>query len=94
MFKLNMNADVNGTHLQGYVSLTYSDIVKAFGAGDDCGDKTTQEWTFESKTGAVFTLYDWKNDSTPTREYRLHIGGHSDKELTEFIAWITKTVRG
>jgi hypothetical protein len=89
-----MDADGNGTHLQGHVSLTYSDIKEAFGEGFSDGEKVTQEWVFESDTGAVFTLYDWKNDSTPTCEYRWHIGGHSDKELEKFIAWITKTVRG
>lgn len=93
-FKLNMDADINGTSLQGYVNLKYSDIVEAFGEGDDCGDKTTQEWMFESVDGkAVFTLYDWKQDSTPKGEYRWHIGGQSDKWLPEFISWLTKEVK-
>lgn len=95
MFRLNMNADANGTHLQGHVSLKHDDIVEVFGEGDDCGDKTTQEWVFESVDGkAVFTLYDWKTEVTPKGDYRWHIGGHSDFGLAEFIAWITKQVRG
>ena len=89
-----MDANCNMTSLQGYAKLKHADIVEAFGDGDGDGDKTTQEWMFESDTGEVFTLYDWKTSSTPTHEYMWHIGAHSDKNLSAFIAWLTKTVRG
>ena len=93
-FKLNMNADVDGTSLQGHVMLKHADIVAVFGLGDDCGDKTTQEWVFQSDTGEVFCLYDWKQRETPTEEYHWHIGASRDSNLEEFVAWLTKTVRG
>ena len=93
-FKLNMDADTNGTHLQGKIRLQHSDLVAAFGEGDDCGDKTTQEWMFESDTGEVFTLYDWKTESTPKGLYDWHIGGHSGKGLNDFMSWLHKTVCG
>jgi hypothetical protein len=66
----------NGTQLLGFFDAADVDFegaiakLKAAGAEDDGpGDKTTVEFhgTFN---GAVFTLYDYKNDD------RLHIGGH------------------
>jgi hypothetical protein len=91
-FKLNLDADRNGTHLQGYVELTYANIVAAFGEGETDGDKTTQEWSFESDNGEVFTLYDWKTYSTPQHKYRWHVGGHTNPD--KFISWIRQVVGG
>jgi hypothetical protein len=93
-FQLDMDADINGTCLQGYIKLTYDQIVAAFGEGDGFGDKTTQEWMFESDTGEVFTLYDWKTSTTPMHEYEWHIGAKSGTNVAAFKTWLTKQVKG
>ena len=92
-FKLNMDANLNGTSYQGFVRLTHSDIVAAFGQGDDCCDKTTQEWVFESDTGEVFSLYDWKEQTTPQHEYEWHIGAEEHRNVDRFKNWLLETIR-
>lgn len=80
-----------GGRLKGYCYTTYSALCVLLGPPHvEYGDKTTVEWAFSCNDGTVFTVtgsqiyaYDWKQSSTPTAEYRWHIGG-SDKALDAF----------
>ena len=71
------NANESGTSLQGYINVTYSQLLETLGkptydepSGDD---KVQVEWVVEFK-GNIFTIYDWK---TGSREY-------TENELMEF----------
>ncbi len=100
-FKVNMNADVCGTCLQGYVSASFASLREKFGepSGSD-GCKVSTEWSFESSTGQVVTLYDYKetalyDDSNPSVEdfrslesYAWHIGARSKADADAFTAWL------
>ena len=71
------NANESGTSLQGYINVTYSQLLETLGkptydepSGDD---KVQVEWVVEFG-GNIFTIYDWK---TGSREY-------TENELMEF----------
>jgi hypothetical protein len=68
--------DINGTCLQGYITIKYSEIVEVLGKPQmtDC-DKITAEWSFKAYDGLVFTIYDYKTYGTPKGVYNWHIGG-------------------
>lgn len=67
--------NVNGTSLQGYVTITLAELIAVLGAPHMTdGDKTTVEWAFQDGD-AVFTIYDYKTYGTPVREYDWHVGG-------------------
>jgi hypothetical protein len=105
-FKLNMEADCNGTHRQAEIDTTYAKIAKVFGppiGADDC--KVSGEWVFTDEDGNVFTLYDWKSTSPydsylPTvEEFRrkrkpvtFNIGGHT--YATDFLFWLKSKLDG
>ncbi len=72
------DADMSGTHLQGYVLTTYDHLVERFGEPSSTwGDKTTAEWSLDIG-GQHVTIYDWKEMNTPKNEYWWHIGGRYD----------------
>jgi hypothetical protein len=79
--KFTNQADSNMTSLKGEFPITYAELVEIFGAPDhgphDLGDKVTCEWKLKFDDGTVATIYDWKMNDTPMREYAWHIGGHS-----------------
>ena len=103
MFKLNNDADINGTSLAGYVMLAPSKLVATFGepkVGDEY--KVSGEYSFENKDGGVATLYDWKctslydSDMWSPEEFwncsepmEFHIGGASGG----FEEWLLAEVR-
>ena len=78
-----------GTSLQGYISTTKGELVKAFGkptyeALDD--DKTSIEWVLQFEDGTIATIYDYKREGSgyygeegallgDNEEYDYHIGG-------------------
>jgi len=65
----------SGTCLQGYVTITLAELISVLGAPHmTFGDKTTAEWAFQYGD-AVYTIYDYKEDRTPVREYDWHVGG-------------------
>jgi hypothetical protein len=67
---------INGTSLKGYITTTYADLCRTFGAPSIfVGDKTNAEWFIEFEDGSVATVYDWKLDHIPLEPYRWHIGG-------------------
>jgi len=62
--------------LEGYCRTIYGTLVALLGEPHVYqGDKITVEWAFRCKDGTVFTVYDWKELSTPLSEYHWHIGG-------------------
>jgi len=86
----------NGTHLEGYVSSYYHQLVKVFGEPtySSGGDKTTVEWIIEFEDGEVATIYDWKCYETPLGEYAWHIGGFNNSvvERIQFIVFKNQTM--
>ena len=79
-----------GTHLQGYITATRSQIEKAIGAptfGEEhSGDgKVTTEWVLDFGNGVVATVYDWKRYDlgAPEMNERIewNIGGKSHESL-------------
>lgn len=60
-YSVNPEANLDGTSLAGYFDASYAELVAAFGEPRESdGYKVSGEWTFESSTGDVFTVYDWK----------------------------------
>lgn len=55
--------NANGTSLAGYLTVTYAQLVEAFGAPNTPNDgyKTDAEWTLMSDDGHVVTIYNYKN---------------------------------
>ena len=55
--------NISGTHLVGYLTIKFSDLVECFGnphyLGGE-GDKVDAEWAFEIDN-IIVTLYNWKN---------------------------------
>ncbi len=48
---------INGTSLKGYITTTYDDLCKTFGAPTIfVGDKTNAEWFIEFEDGSVATI--------------------------------------
>lgn len=62
--------------LQGYCTTTFGVLKTLLGEVHirNC-DKVNVLRAFRCHDGTVFTVYDWKQSSTPTGEYRWHIGG-------------------
>ena len=86
------NIDVNETCLQGYIKISYDDLVNIFGKptnGD--GYKVDAEWLIETDKNTVITIYNYKDginycgsDGTPTKDIiDWHIGGHDQKCIEE-----------
>lgn len=85
--------DTNMTHLQGYITATYRDLINVFGEpidGRGCpGEKTDVEWNIQFEDGTVATIYNWKNGFNYCGEFGTpvhsiiswNIGGHSIKAL-------------
>jgi hypothetical protein len=72
VFHLDPAADFNGTHRVGTVLLAPAFLVERFGPPLEAdGYKVSGQYVFGDGTGAVFTLYDWK-------ETTLYHGGDSD----------------
>lgn len=103
-FKVDQNADVNGTHLQGHIEASYQDLEKAFGKPiESDGHKVSGEWIFVSN-GEVFTLYDWKSTSLydpclpSVQSFRankekttFNIGGRTN--AANFIKWLEEKIK-
>jgi len=91
--KFTNDADVNGTHLQGYVQAYYHQLVEVFGEPEGGGDKTTAEWALEFEDGTVATIYDWKEYDTPLGLYSWHIGGLSQRAVDRVTSTFKQGVR-
>ena len=106
MFTLSQDADINGTHLQGHITVAPAVLVEKFGQPQGCdGYKVSGEYAFENEEGEVFTLYDWKcttlydSDAgvTPSDFWsqacprRFNIGGRTN--AFEFTDWLKREVQ-
>lgn len=82
--------DTNMSHLQGYVEVSYADLVKTFGEpfyGD--GYKSDAEWKVCFEDGTRATIYNWKNGKNYCGDNGLethrinewHVGGYEKKAV-------------
>ncbi len=87
-----------GTSFKAYlIDVSYEDLVRTFGeptfpeaSGDN---KIQKEWVFESKSGNIFTVYDWKSYSeqdTINKVTVWHIGGK--KFAGDFSDWAEREI--
>jgi hypothetical protein len=74
--------DINGTHLQGYLDISYEDLVNTFGEPGLGFDKTDWEWAIRFANDEVATIYNWKNGPNygvhgpPEDIWEWNVGGH------------------
>lgn len=62
MIKSVNTVSVDGTCLQGYISVSYKKLVQTFGQPEEGdGYKVDAEWLIEFDDGTVATVYNWKN---------------------------------
>ena len=81
--------NTNGTHLQGYISTSYSKLCGLLGESQSWdGYKTDWEWNIEFEDGTVATIYNWKNgpnygasEVTPDMIREWHVGGFNSEAL-------------
>ena len=105
MFKLNQEANVDGTCRQSEIQVAPARLVEVFGPPVVCDEyKVSGEYIFEGPEGEVFTLYDWKSTTlydpyhsiTPqafwsqTIKRDFNIGGH--RIADDFLEWLKKKV--
>lgn len=101
MFKLDQNADVNGTCLIGQVRVSMPKMIRLFGLPKECdGYKVSGEWVFINDSRDVFTVYDWKMTNlydkctTTVEELRnnkdvvLNVGGCYGANVSYFQEWL------
>jgi hypothetical protein len=72
----------NRTCLQGYVTTTYAQLVKAFGEphirNDDRYEKVHAEWVLKPEGEDIpITIYDYRESVPPEHVTCWHIGGNS-----------------
>jgi len=61
MFKLNVDANINGTCRQTEIMAAPARLIELFGEPIESDQyKVSGEYVFEGDNGDVFTLYDWK----------------------------------
>lgn len=87
---LTPTQETSGSHRQGTISITYEELVQHLGDPHFDGDKTTAEWAFVNQDGAFFTIYDYKEYSTPLGQYDWHIGGFGSEALNAVKALFPK----
>lgn len=100
-YKLNPNANTDGTHKQAELHTTFAELLALFGMPEESdGHKSSGDWIFESNKGDVFTIYDWKatnlyDPSLPSvDEFRrspaqvtFSVGGRGD--VADFLSWVS-----
>ena len=83
----------SGTHLQGNVGATYSELVEIFGEPtrfektNEFDNKVDAEWAIKFEDGTIATIYNYKNGlnylgAEGKRLMEIHnwnIGGHSER---------------
>jgi hypothetical protein len=100
-YKLNPNADINGTYKVATLQTTFGQLLAVFGMPEESdGYKSSGDWMFSSDDGDTFTIYDWKatslyDSSLPSvEEFRsspdiveFSVGGQGD--ASEFLSWVS-----
>lgn len=85
MLFTTIEADINGTSLQGEIVTTRAEIEAVFGqptySTQDEWEKVTTEWDITFSDGTVATIYDWKRYEMGApkmyESYGWHIGGRT-----------------
>lgn len=86
-FKVNQpKANMNGTHLQGYLDITFQELSLILGDHLRGYDKMKALWVIEGSIQGqytVATIYDYNSFSFSSIERNTdwHIGGHSERSL-------------
>jgi hypothetical protein len=86
--KINQIDSAGGTALMGYVTVSYDDLVEAFGKPDSVGDgyKVDAEWNLEIND-TIVTIYNYKNG----RNYNGEDGLAVDQITDWHVGGFTKT---
>ena len=95
--KISDRINAVGTHLQGYINIKYSKLVKKLGKPTSNGDgyKVDAQWK-GNIDGKVFTIYNYKDgknyngrNGTPTKDITdWHIGGFDRTVVTELKIYL------
>lgn len=93
MLFTTIEADINGTSLQGEFIATRAEIEAVFGqptySTQDEWEKVTTEWDITFSDGTVATIYDWKRYEMGApkmhESYQWHIGGHTSHAVSLVI---------
>lgn len=83
---LDKTIDTNMSHLQGFITAHYSELIDSFGEPLPRQDgKTRAEWHVEFGDGTVAAIYDWKTEEPLGSLQRWNIGGFKPEavELVE-----------
>lgn len=99
MFKVDKNADVNGSsfHMMEVVASPEL-LTEVFGKAaydENYGDdKVNMEWTFSDDEGNPFTLYDWKHYHPLDMGSRVHwhIGSRTPELEDKFLDYVNSTI--
>ena len=75
------NVDINGSHLQGYIEISYANLVCVLGEPEMMDDKVQVQWDLKFSDGTIVSIYDWKSTQNPADITLWHIGGHSKEAL-------------
>lgn len=89
---------VEGTHLCGYLDVSYEALVAALGEPLEGEYKTDAEWHLRFPDGDIATIYNYKTgpnylgaEGTPVDEIRdWHVGGHPDYGSPEAAALVER----
>ena len=92
--------NVDGTSFQGNsIRLPYLTLVELLGEPSDSdGYKVDAEWLFKDRTGAVATLYNWKNGPNYTGKGRIedlkqwHVGGNYKSPASESLIIVMRAL--
>ena len=83
--------ELNGTHLQGRVDISYSELVATFGEPTNTyteeGDKQDVEWTIDTPAG-IASIYNYKDG----KNYNGAEGTETEKITDWHIGGMTKDV--
>lgn len=100
-YKLNPNANIDGSSKQAELHTTFAELLALFGMPEESdGHKSSGDWIFESNKGDVFTIYDWKSTSLydsslpSVDEFRrspaivtFSVGGRGN--ASDFLMWVS-----
>lgn len=86
--KINQIGSTGGTSLMGYVTMSYADLVEAFGEPNSIGDgyKVDAEWILEIDD-TIVTIYNYKTGKNYNGE-----DGNDVKDITDWhVGGFTET---
>ena len=98
--KISNEIDISDTSFKGNeIRLPYSALVEMLGEPNDSdGYKVDAQWCFKDKTGAVATLYNWKDGPNYTGQGRIedlkqwHVGGNYKSPASESLIIVMRAL--